>query len=277
MSTEIIDAEIIEDEEAATDHRDFTEAEAREHTDLLKFDLERVWDSVTEAYVRGAHRALGYDSWDDYCRTEFGSSRLGLPREERAEAVKSLREAGLSLRAISSATGADVKTVRSDLARVGNSHTSTLGADGKVYEYTVPEDQRLRFCPPPPEVRNRTIAEACGIDMDELPPRDTRTEEEKAEDAREFVESLIAQAQGRRKKTVKRSVENGDTDRANGTRNDLQGFLNPYLRYMEAVGKNLPDENLPSYCTEHVVEALRDQLRQVESMVEWTISRIKSE
>lgn len=67
------------------------------------------------AYTRRAWSALGYNSWDDYCVREFGAARLRLPREERAEIVSSLRESGLSIRAIASATGAAYDTVRKDV------------------------------------------------------------------------------------------------------------------------------------------------------------------
>ena len=45
----------------------------------------------------------------------FGISRLRLPREERAEVVASLRESGLSIRAIETATGSHRETIIKDL------------------------------------------------------------------------------------------------------------------------------------------------------------------
>ncbi|WP_156664677.1 hypothetical protein [Mycobacterium sp. 852002-51057_SCH5723018] len=53
---------------------------------------------ITQAYMHRAWDALGYSSWDDYCIREFGTTRLRLPREERAEVVTSLRESGLRLK-----------------------------------------------------------------------------------------------------------------------------------------------------------------------------------
>ncbi|MGB8503256.1 MAG: hypothetical protein WCE29_13610, partial [Mycobacterium sp.] len=66
---------------------------------------------------------LGYANWDAYCEAEFGSLRVRLPREERRDVVCSLREAGLSIRAIASATGIDKNTVQTDLAHVYEIHT----------------------------------------------------------------------------------------------------------------------------------------------------------
>ena len=89
---------------------------ARALTDRIKVGVEAVWELITQAYVQRAWDALGYSSWDDYCTREFGTSRLRLPREERAEVVASLRESGLSIRAISAATGLRRGTVERDIA-----------------------------------------------------------------------------------------------------------------------------------------------------------------
>jgi hypothetical protein len=99
--------------------------DARAITDRIKTGVDLIWELIKQAYNERAWDALGYASWDDYCTREFGSSRIRLPREERAEVVSSLRESGLSIRAIAAATGIDSKTVQSDLkAGVGISHTS---------------------------------------------------------------------------------------------------------------------------------------------------------
>ncbi|OKI14184.1 helix-turn-helix domain-containing protein [Streptomyces sp. CB03911] len=62
---------------------------------------------------------------------------LRLPREERQEIVASLRESGLSARAISAATGVSEPTVRRDLAGASNDAPVT-GRDGKTYAATRP-------------------------------------------------------------------------------------------------------------------------------------------
>ncbi|MFP1155538.1 hypothetical protein ACK280_26220 [Mycobacterium sherrisii] len=89
---------------------------ARALTDRIKVGVEAVWELITQAYVERAWDALGYSSWDDYCTREFGTARLRLPREERAEVVASLRESGLSIRAIASATGDSYGTVQAELS-----------------------------------------------------------------------------------------------------------------------------------------------------------------
>lgn len=106
-------ADISATSEPAMDTRD-----ARALTDQIKVTVEGAWHLIERAYVARAWAALGYRSWDDYCQREFGTSRLRLPREERQEVVASLRESGLSTRAIAAATGIDRNTVMSDLRQV---------------------------------------------------------------------------------------------------------------------------------------------------------------
>src|SRR5215216_3519844 len=89
--------------------------EARHLTDRIKVGVEAIWQLIKQAYTLRAWDALGYQSWDDYCTREFGTSRLRLPREERSEVVASLRESGLSIRAIAAATGDSVGTVHEAL------------------------------------------------------------------------------------------------------------------------------------------------------------------
>ncbi len=119
-----------------------TPGEARTLTDRIKVGVDATWHLIKESYEVRAWAALGYASWDDYCTREFGTSRLRLPREERQEVVASLRESGLSTRAIAAATGFDQKTVRNDLGS-GEDNSSpepvdepgpVTGTDGKTYK-----------------------------------------------------------------------------------------------------------------------------------------------
>ncbi|MGB3302652.1 MAG: helix-turn-helix domain-containing protein [Gordonia sp. (in: high G+C Gram-positive bacteria)] len=110
--------------------------DARALTDQIKVAVEATWELVKRAYIERAWSALGYDGWDDYCTREFGTSRLRLPREERAEVVASLRESGLSVRAIAAATGDSRETIRRELG--GDTNVSPeprpiTGTDGKTY------------------------------------------------------------------------------------------------------------------------------------------------
>ncbi|WP_420873537.1 helix-turn-helix domain-containing protein [Mycobacterium riyadhense] len=59
-----------------------------------------------------------------WCRQiKHGNALVGSPREERAEVVASLRESGLSLRAIAAATGDSHMTIQRELAGVSKCYT----------------------------------------------------------------------------------------------------------------------------------------------------------
>ncbi len=114
-----------------TDNPVTTKAQARRLTDFIKMKLIQTWESVVDAYRGRAWEALGYESWDDYCASEFPTSRLRLPREERAEVISSLRESGLSQRAISAATGLSKGTVQNVLSGGQNCPPDIGHVDGQ--------------------------------------------------------------------------------------------------------------------------------------------------
>lgn len=139
---------------------------ARELTDRIKVAVDGTWLLIQEAYTSRAWAALGYASWDDYCTREFGTSRLRLPREERQEVVASLREIGMSTRAIASATGHNRETVMNDLRQVaGNQPPAATapvlydlddvlgeaGIDPDDLDDDTDEVQPDHFGPPPPK------------------------------------------------------------------------------------------------------------------------------
>ena len=120
--------------------------DARQLTDAIKDAVTVAWELITRAYTERAWVALGYNSWDSYCLGEFGDARLRIPREERPEMVCSLRQAGMSVRAIASATGAAYNTVLKDVTQIESPNEDTLteelinagppritGLDGKTY------------------------------------------------------------------------------------------------------------------------------------------------
>ena len=112
--------------------------DARNLTDKIKVGTAALWELIKEAYASRAWASLGYASWDDYCTQEFGTSRIRLPREERQEVVASMREIGMSVRAIASATGDSYGTVRNELAareqNCSPEPAPVTGTDGKTYE-----------------------------------------------------------------------------------------------------------------------------------------------
>lgn len=95
--------------------------EARDLTNRIRQTGSVLWALIVKAFDGRVWESLGYESWDAYCDAEFDGARLKLPREERREVVASLREAGMSTRAIAAATGMHHSTVADDVtAGVGN-------------------------------------------------------------------------------------------------------------------------------------------------------------
>lgn len=90
---------------------DLAASDARHLTDRIRAALDTTWQMIRDAYLGRAWVALGYTSWDDYTTQEFGTARLRIPREERQEWVGSLRESGLTVRAIAQGTGLGIGTV----------------------------------------------------------------------------------------------------------------------------------------------------------------------
>lgn len=114
--------------------------QARALTDRIKSHVEQAWELIVEAYQGRAWIALGYSTWDDYCLQEFGSCRIRLPREERTDVVASLRDAGMTTRAIASATGFAYGTVQSEIVSISRDQNRSpgpetiVGIDGKHYQ-----------------------------------------------------------------------------------------------------------------------------------------------
>jgi hypothetical protein len=91
--------------------------DARALTDRMKTGVAVMSELIKEAYQGRVWDALGYASWDEYVTREFGTGQLRIPKEERTEYVASLRESGMSLRAIASATGMNHQTVANELSK----------------------------------------------------------------------------------------------------------------------------------------------------------------
>lgn len=121
---------------------------ARDLTERIRTTIDRAWDLIAKAYTDRAWAVLGYQSWDIYCEREFGSTWFRLPRETRVEVVQSLRDLGLSNRAIGSAVGVDDRTVRRDLSGAAYAApAAVMGTDGKTYASAQPARPHLAVVP----------------------------------------------------------------------------------------------------------------------------------
>ncbi|MGP9529620.1 helix-turn-helix domain-containing protein [Glutamicibacter sp. AOP5-A2-18] len=120
-----IEAEIIvEEDRAAVLPPDV----ARNLTNEIRRALKFTWDLVIKAYQGQAWLALDYKTWNDYCVKEFGNQHIAIPREDRNEVIGSLRDAGLSTRAIVDATGLSKGTVSREIRKLDEDPSAPNGA-----------------------------------------------------------------------------------------------------------------------------------------------------
>lgn len=109
-------------------------AAARARADRIREGLEALAPDILAAWNARDWEALGYGSWNEYVVGEFGG-QLRLGRAERREAVRELREAGMSSRAIGAALGVNQSTVVRDISGDANA-SPVAGLDGKTYKVT---------------------------------------------------------------------------------------------------------------------------------------------
>lgn len=96
-------------------------------------------DTVLALWEARAWEMLDYANWEALCDARGWTKRVALPRPERREIVSTLRQEGMSTRAIAAATGVGVGTVHRDLAAGVPSGTPEVrGTDGKTYAPTQP-------------------------------------------------------------------------------------------------------------------------------------------
>ena len=122
-----------------TSPQPLTEADARELTDQIAEGLADVHSLIVQAWEGRVWEPLGYETWDAWIDANFRGLQLRPPREQRDEVVQSMREAGMSMRAISQATDLSYSTVQR-VAPAGDPNGSpeessnVVGLDGKSYK-----------------------------------------------------------------------------------------------------------------------------------------------
>lgn len=148
-----------------------TPAEARDRADRIRAGLPgyvQMRQEIAAAYVCKDWAALEYGSWAEYVMAEYGPDLQRLSRGERQEAVRDLRDKGMSTRQIAKAAGVthtqvqrDLKTqVEPNVPPVAEPEASkpepkaperVNGADGKSYPASKPK---------PPEPTDPAVVEA---------------------------------------------------------------------------------------------------------------------
>lgn len=145
---EVIEAEIVPDVTGPISTIGSTEA--RELTQKIRLGLETTYVNIIAAYRGRAWESLGYTSWDSYCIGEFGNLALRPPREDREEVIHSMRDAGMSIRAIGTATGLGLATVHRGIADTGvPSGTPDQAGDETNRVYSSPQAEEEVESPRP--------------------------------------------------------------------------------------------------------------------------------
>lgn len=121
-----------------TNPEPLNEADARALTDQIAEGLADVHSLIVQAWEGRVWEPLGFATWDAWIDANFRGLQLRPPREQREEVVQSMREAGMSVRAISQATDLSYGTVhRSAAAGDPNGspehESNVVGLDGKSY------------------------------------------------------------------------------------------------------------------------------------------------
>lgn len=148
---------------------DLSEEEARSITAQIRDSIQVACQLIAKAYQGRVWLALGYETWDSYLHAEFGAGPLQVPREDRTAMVTSLRDAGMSTRAIAAAAGVDQSTVVRDL-RAGDANASpgeaprATGLDGKQYP------RRRPRVDPPVTTDGSAVDDAAVPDVTPKPP-----------------------------------------------------------------------------------------------------------
>lgn len=142
------------------DTRDLTVEEAREFVEQVRASVQDIKEWIVRAVKGRAWLALGYASWDEMCEAEFDGAVIRLPREDRREVVSSLREAGLSTRAIGSALGVDHKTVVNDIQSTGE--FSPVGP-GKVTSLDGRQRPATQPVRPSPSAADQNVQRAAAL------------------------------------------------------------------------------------------------------------------
>jgi hypothetical protein len=146
---------------------------------------------LVEAYQGRAWEALGLADWSAFVHHTFDVDRLRLTGSDRAEIVAALRDGGLSMRAVATATGLGLGTVHRELATSvpngtddeaeGSDRAERLvevvptrrrrpGGSSNPAQLGLPEDEVVDSYPPPRKSgpRNRTVAIVDATELHEL-------------------------------------------------------------------------------------------------------------
>lgn len=126
MSLDITTGEIVDEVIPA-----LTYDEARTLTDEINNDTLQASIKVAQAWQGQAWKPLGYKSWEEYADAEL--PLLGSNQANRHVLLVSLRNVGMSTRAIAAVTGLHPTTIGRHVSGAANAAPEVTGVDGKTY------------------------------------------------------------------------------------------------------------------------------------------------
>lgn len=118
-------------------HEELSPHEAQSITDQIRSNLSSTYQLIQRAWEHRAWIGMGYESWAAYVHAEFADMSLTPPLERRTAEVASMAEAGMSVRAIGTATGMGKSSVARCLKEaesqglVSKDRETSTGLDGK--------------------------------------------------------------------------------------------------------------------------------------------------
>jgi hypothetical protein len=119
-----------------------TANEARRLTEEVKADAQRLWDKLLSLYEGGAHIALGYSSWADYCQQEFRMSNGHSYRLLQAARVVNQLPMGSSLKVTSEVPESE-RIARELVPLLSNPQALDEAWNEAVEQITAEEAQRV--------------------------------------------------------------------------------------------------------------------------------------
>ncbi len=112
LDVPVVEAEVIPELDA--DAARVLDTEIRRLSAQISGQLHQVRVLLDEAQTGMIHKVLGFPSWTAYVADALSGIRLALSGDDRRDMVQLLAEAGMSVRAIETATGIPKSTVARD-------------------------------------------------------------------------------------------------------------------------------------------------------------------
>jgi hypothetical protein len=262
---------------------------ARQLTEQICKSLDQAINLIKEAFERRAWAALGYKTWADYCKSEFGTLTVKLTGEARRKAVAELTsgEQPMSNRAAATALGVDHKTVAADRRATGE--YSPVAPDDAETANRAPVQQSSRKVAVVREWQEQQ-RRAESVDTDIV---DAEVVED-ADDRREQVKRMITGADGKLRSVPapkpRRDALADDSTREAAERTARSELYTGMAKALSVVGAYGGYEDIPKLMDEYDPAELyppemdryfsdsnlADALHFITELIEWKSGKLRS-